>query len=238
MAVISPGQAESTPGRMNVLFLVVDDLNTWLLGDTNRYSGKVVAFNIRRLADSGVIFTRAYTDSPYCSPSRTAFLSGVSPWKSGVYHNGVNTGESPALQKATPLQGVYRTLAELCGIKPPDYVDGRSLAPLFKKPDAEWQSTAISALFDRYVSIRNKRSRYIRYSDDQEEFYGSGKDPNEWTNQINDPEYASAITKLRASVPALPEVMPPVPANKGNKSNDERHGFTRHLARSGSDIAC
>ena len=25
--------------RMNVLFLVVDDLNSWLLGDTNRYAG-------------------------------------------------------------------------------------------------------------------------------------------------------------------------------------------------------
>ena len=45
---------DSGPERpMNVLFLVVDDLNTWLLGDTNRYAGKVVAPNIQRLADSG-----------------------------------------------------------------------------------------------------------------------------------------------------------------------------------------
>ena len=29
--------------QMNVLFLASDDLNSWLLGDTNRYAGKVVA---------------------------------------------------------------------------------------------------------------------------------------------------------------------------------------------------
>ncbi|MBC8217975.1 MAG: sulfatase-like hydrolase/transferase, partial [Planctomycetes bacterium] len=92
---------------MNVLFLVVDDLNTWLLGDTNRYAGKVVAPNIRRLADGGVVFSRAYTASPFCCPSRTALLSGVSPWKSGVYQNGQITSESIALQNATSLPKLF-----------------------------------------------------------------------------------------------------------------------------------
>ena len=58
----------------NVLLLIADDLNSWLLGDADRYSGKVVAPNLRRLAASGVNFTRAYTASPVCSPSRTAFF--------------------------------------------------------------------------------------------------------------------------------------------------------------------
>jgi hypothetical protein len=40
----------AAPRPMNVLLLVPDDLNSWLLGDTNRYSGKVVAPNMRRLA--------------------------------------------------------------------------------------------------------------------------------------------------------------------------------------------
>ncbi|MBD3267957.1 sulfatase-like hydrolase/transferase [bacterium] len=93
---------------MNVLFLAIDDLNTWLLGNPDRYAGKVVAPNIRRLADSGVIFHRAYTSSPVCSPSRTALLSGVRPWKSGVYHNALDTSASPALQKATPLPELFR----------------------------------------------------------------------------------------------------------------------------------
>ncbi|MGF1581692.1 MAG: sulfatase [Gemmataceae bacterium] len=89
--------------RMNVLFLIVDDLNTWLLSDPDRYTGKVIAPNIVRLAQSGVNFKYAYTASPKCSPSRTAFLSGVAPWKSGVYENGHSTAASPALKDVIPL---------------------------------------------------------------------------------------------------------------------------------------
>ena len=69
--------------RMNVLFLCVDDLSTWLLSDPNRYTGRVIAPAIQRLANEGVVFTRNYCPSPKCSPSRTAVLSGVAPWKSG-----------------------------------------------------------------------------------------------------------------------------------------------------------
>ena len=438
------------PDRMNVLFLVVDDLNTWLLGDTNRYAGKVVAPHIRRLAHSGVLFARAYTASPFCSPSRTALLSGVHPWKSGVYENGQTISQSVPLQHATSLpalfkeagyytasygkighgwdtrahwddhiphkrdpvppnapltpvgkgeqdwgpthlreeamrdtmyadaaiqqlqkrhvrpfllacglfhphmpwyvpqkyfdlfpldevltpelkandledvpplgravtagkskfvasviehglhkqgvqaylattayadaqigrvldaldkspyrnntmvvfmtdhgfhlgekshwqkgtlweeathcllmfrvpgltnvggkcerfvslQDVYPSLAELCGIEAPSYTDGRSLVPLLKQPDAAWQSTAISALYDRYISVRTEGFRYIRYRNDQEEFYDCAKDPHEWTNQIGNPAYPAEIKKLRGVVPALSEMAPPMPSKK------------------------
>ena len=71
--VVSPlSFAEKDVKRMNVLFLCVDDLNTWLLDDANRYTGKVVAPSIRKLADEGVLFKRAYCASPKCSPSRLA----------------------------------------------------------------------------------------------------------------------------------------------------------------------
>lgn len=93
---------------MNVLFLMVDDLNTWLLDDPKRYSGKVVAPNIRRLAASGVVFRHAYAASPKCSPSRTALLSGVPPWRSGLYDNGVDIGESKPLREATALPKLFK----------------------------------------------------------------------------------------------------------------------------------
>jgi arylsulfatase A-like enzyme len=89
--------------RMNVLFLVVDDLNTWLLSDPNRYTGKVAAPAIQKLASEGVLFRRAYCGAPKCSPSRTAVLSGVAPWVSGIYQNAQVTGDSPALQRAVSL---------------------------------------------------------------------------------------------------------------------------------------
>jgi choline-sulfatase len=94
--------------KMNVLFLVIDDLNTWLLSDPDRYAGKVHTPNIRKLADSGVLFTQAFAASPKCSPSRTAFLSGVSPWKSGHTDNGLLVKGNPVLAKSTSLPKLFQ----------------------------------------------------------------------------------------------------------------------------------
>jgi len=441
-------RADAAERPMNVLFLVVDDLNTWLLGDASRYAGRVIAPNIRRLAESGVVFERAYTASPVCSPSRTALLSGVRPWQSGVYENGVDIRQSAALRNATSLptlfkdsgyyvasygkiahgwdfrkscdehiphkrdpvppnapflsftrgeqdwgpthlaevemndtkyadaairqlqkqhdqpffvacglfhphmpwyvpqkyfdlfpledvttpeileddlddvpalgcditkgksrfvdsvlerglhkqavqaylattayadaqigrvlealdnspyrdntivllmsdhgfhlgekhhwqkstlweeathcllmlrvpgvtpgrcrrfvslQDVYPTLTALCGITPPANVQGRSLVSLLQDPDAAWQSTAVTAYGDRYVTIRNEQFRYIRYQNDQEEFYDVTRDPHEWTNEIGNPQYASAIAKLRRTVPELAEMAPALPRKR------------------------
>ena len=120
-------------------------------------------------------------------------------------------------ERFVSLQDIYPTLAELCGIEPPSTIDGRSLVHLLKKPDAEWKSTAISALYDRYISIRTEQFRYIRYVDDQEEFYDCAEDPHEWTNQIGNREYATEIEKLRASVPNLSEMIPPMPSKRREK---------------------
>ncbi|MCL4203860.1 MAG: sulfatase [Pirellulaceae bacterium] len=107
-ALLSESLAADGLPKPNVLLLIADDLNTWLLGDTDRYAGKVIAPNIQRLAASGVVFNHAYTASPVCSPSRTALLSGVRPWQSGVYDNGVDIGASPALKNATSLPEVLK----------------------------------------------------------------------------------------------------------------------------------
>lgn len=451
---------------MNVLFLVADDLNSWLLEDADRYAGKVVAPNLKRLAASGVNFTRAYTAAPVCSPSRTAFFSGVAPWKSGIYNNaqtisdsevlnqndvlslaglfkkggydtfgygkithgwdqkenwdvkvghkrdpappgaplaklsggeqdwgpihlaeeqmndtrgankaiavlekqhdkpfflaygsfnphmpwyvpkkyfdmypldqivvpelkaddlddlpplakavsdgigsfadkviesgkleeavqaylatttyvdtqigrvldalenspykdntivvfltdhGFHLGEKHHWQKTTlweegthvllmvrapgvtkaggeserfvSLLDIYPTLAELCGLTSPAYVDGRSLVPLLKDPQAPWESTAITGLCDKaktdlaYISIRHELGRYTRYGADQEEFYDASKDPHEWTNQIDNPKYATTIKKLRALAPSFEDAAHPLPSALTKKRRESR----------------
>ena len=69
----------------NILLIAVDDLNHWVqhLGR----NPQVITPNIDRLAARGVSFTRAYTASPVCNPSRTAFLTGMRPSTTGVYGN-------------------------------------------------------------------------------------------------------------------------------------------------------
>ncbi len=104
----TPHAAGTSERPPNVLLLIVDDLNTLLLGDASRYAGKVIAPNITCLADSGVNFTRNFAAAPKCEPSRTAFLSGVVPWKSGVYDNGYDVNSSPGLINATSLPAYFR----------------------------------------------------------------------------------------------------------------------------------
>ncbi len=96
-------KAQTDENRPNVLLLIADDLNSWLLGDPERYAGKVIAPNLLEFAGTGVNFARAYTASPVCSPSRTAFFSGVAPWTSGHYHNSLKVEESEQLKDAVSL---------------------------------------------------------------------------------------------------------------------------------------
>ncbi len=71
------------PAKPNVLFILSDDLgwsDTTLYGTTRFYRTP----NIERLAKRGMTFTRAYSASPLCSPTRSAILTGLSPARTGI----------------------------------------------------------------------------------------------------------------------------------------------------------
>jgi len=69
----------------DVLFIVVDDMNNWIsLLDPE---APIKTPNLERLAQRGMLFTRAYCASPACNPSRAATLTGLRPSTTGVYGN-------------------------------------------------------------------------------------------------------------------------------------------------------
>jgi uncharacterized sulfatase len=69
--------------KRNVLFLGSDDLNICL----SCYGHPLVKTpNIDRIAKAGVRFDRAYSQFPFCSPSRTSMLTGLAPDATGVYN--------------------------------------------------------------------------------------------------------------------------------------------------------
>jgi arylsulfatase A-like enzyme/sucrose-6-phosphate hydrolase SacC (GH32 family) len=79
----SPQSAIQNP--KDVLFIAVDDLNTWTtLFDP---SHPIRTPNLERLAARGAFFSRAYCAAPACNPSRAATLSGMRPTTSGLYNN-------------------------------------------------------------------------------------------------------------------------------------------------------
>jgi len=69
----------------NVLFISIDDLNDWIepLGG----HAQAITPNLSRLAQQGATFTRAYTASPACNPSRMALLTGRHTYSTGMYSN-------------------------------------------------------------------------------------------------------------------------------------------------------
>lgn len=69
--------------KPNLVFILADDLgwaDTTLYGHTTLYETP----NIDRLAKLGMTFTHAYADSPLCSPTRSAILTGLSPARTGI----------------------------------------------------------------------------------------------------------------------------------------------------------
>ncbi len=78
-------QEDTKTARKNVLFIAVDDLRDWT-GCLGGYPG-VKTPNLDRLANRGLLFTRAYCSAPSCNPSRVALLCSVNPATSGVYLN-------------------------------------------------------------------------------------------------------------------------------------------------------
>ncbi|MGB0258313.1 MAG: sulfatase-like hydrolase/transferase, partial [Coraliomargarita sp.] len=60
---------------LNLIFILADDLgwaDTTLYGHTKLYPTP----NIERLAERGMTFNRAYSNSPLCSPTRASLLTG------------------------------------------------------------------------------------------------------------------------------------------------------------------
>jgi arylsulfatase A-like enzyme len=120
--------AAAAPVRpMNVVFILADDLgwaDTTLYGHTKLYQTP----NLERLAKRGMTFTRAYSASPLCSPTRSSILSGLSPARTGItqaachlpnvlLHAVAGTRMQPGKkaivpESATRLDTTYFTLAE------------------------------------------------------------------------------------------------------------------------------
>ena len=92
-------------GPPNVVVLMIDDLNDYVgvLGGHPQARTP----NIDRLARSGVLFTRAFSNDPVCAPSRSSLFIGVYPHTSRNF-SFANWDENPVLAASKTMMAHFR----------------------------------------------------------------------------------------------------------------------------------
>jgi uncharacterized sulfatase len=107
-----------------------------------------------------------------------------------------------ASPRTVELIDVYPTLAELCGLPPPNRLEGRSLAPLLSEPAAAWDRPARSLVHHNGVvgkTVCNERWRYTEWDGGKvaAELYDHETDAGEYCNLAVDPKYAATVTAMK-----------------------------------------
>lgn len=133
--------------------------------------------------------------------------------------------KDPRIQETSGMQteawveyvDIYPTLAELCGLPIPQYLEGTSMVPLLYNPTLKWKSAAFSQFprgknLEGYA-IRTNRFRYIEWwnknkDTDQlksirlKELYDHEIDPEETVNVAANPEYKNWVSELESKLKA------------------------------------
>ena len=127
------------------------------------------------------------------------------------------TSAGKVCRRPVELVDLHATLADLCDVSAPSKLDGKSLRPLLKSPDAPWTKPAITQVarqVERPVtngipeptrvnlmgySLRTERWRYTEWKGGERgvELYDHNSDPDELKNLANDPAYAATRSALR-----------------------------------------
>jgi uncharacterized sulfatase len=109
-------------------------------------------------------------------------------------------------ERTVELLDIYPTLAALNNLPLPNRQDGDDLSPLLKNPSAQWTHPAYTQVARRIqgqgvIMGRSVRTEYWRYTEWDEgragvELYDHLKDPNEYVNLANHPEYGEKVKEL------------------------------------------
>ena len=102
----------------NILLIMCDQLRADSLGCAGH--PLVRTPNIDRIAQRGVRFTRAYTESPVCVPARINVMTGLHSWQLGIYDNGPTPDHTvPTLATLLTDQGYYTQAVGKMHFRPP-----------------------------------------------------------------------------------------------------------------------
>jgi arylsulfatase A-like enzyme len=103
--------------------------------------------------------------------------------------------------RTVSLLDLYPTLIELTGVPGRSGLEGDSIVPLLKDPDAAWERPVLTTHGRENHAVRSGRWRYIRYRDGGEELYDHEADPHEWSNLADDPKWSRVKSELSRWLP-------------------------------------
>ena len=111
-------------------------------------------------------------------------------------------GNGRPTKSLAELVDLAPTLADLCGVKTPGYLDGTSLRPVLDDPTRAVKSAAFTQLkrgqFHGY-GVRTDRWRYTLWGDGMrsDQLFDMQQDPHELKNLAADPAFADVVKDLR-----------------------------------------
>jgi uncharacterized sulfatase len=111
--------------------------------------------------------------------------------------------------RTVQLLDLYPTLIQFCGLAPPARLEGHSLAPLLKDPEAAWPHPAYTVCKSGQAFGRSVRTERWRYSDWDEGAAGAvlfdeQADPHEMKNLATDPAHKEVVAQMKALLAKLP----------------------------------
>ena len=128
----------------------------------------------------------------------------------------------PGTRIDTPvsLVDIYPTLLDLAGLPAMPDLDGQSLVPLLKDPQAKWERPALMTQGRGNHAVRSRDWRYIRYKDGTEELYDcKTDDPWNHTNLLageDKDNYTAVISEHKKWLPTT-EAPERTPSHKSKK---------------------
>lgn len=116
-------------------------------------------------------------------------------------------GKKPAVcDSFVEMLDLYPTVAALCGLPAQDRLQGKDISALLDDPAVKVHDAAFSvAPMRKGFLLRTEDYAYIQYEEDASkgiELFDTHKDPKQYTNLAEKPEYADLVKEFRAKMDA------------------------------------
>ncbi len=116
-------------------------------------------------------------------------------------------GKKPAVcHSLTELLDLYPTVSKLCGLEVPDRLQGKDISRMLDDPNHKVRDAAFSvAPMRKGFLLREEKWAYIQYNEDASsgvELFDTEKDPQQFTNLADLPQYAKLVTEFKGKLAA------------------------------------